>query len=632
MATTLFPPVVPVNQPTQILSSTFNLFFNTSSFNNLKDIAAIQISIKNMNGSNILAAKGKQESSGKEVSTTSAPYGIHQIETNNIMSSSNMYYVSLAKELITDIKINTVYKIQFRFVSSGIEKTVASVDIQFPSWISENQSSFSEWSEVSLIEFTSLPQLTSSLNPQSRILDLSVDIKYTNTSDEIEKYRFKLGSLDWEDWQIAEDKEKITYRFKDELENNKEYKIYIQYITHKGYHYQPTNPLADFTTKFINYDLPEDVSLSVTAEEDLGRIMIKIGNLTKMTYTKGGESKSYLNSQGLLHLQVLRTSSESAYSKWETIRDCSLLVQQSEGYDFFAWADTTISASVWYKYGFIFISPDGDESVLYNGGEPILCYFEDIFLDNISDSLKIRFDPDITNMKYVVNEQVTNTLGNQYPVVYRSGDTKYRQFTINGTISSDSNTIEVRNAIPLSSVLGHSNKETVASSTFYNNFYSEDIIKAKVGEQNYESQYIKKHTIRNNVNNYIYEKEFRDKVTDLLYKNDVKLFRSLTEGNILVKLTGVTLTPNKTLSRMIYTFSATATEVAADTVENYNKYNILNSNEIKGHYEYVLKIADKAIRFADGKMIPNYTANSVLTKEVETTDQLKLYLIWVEDK
>lgn len=221
---------------------------------------------------------------------------------------------------------------------------------------------------------------------------------------------------------------------------------------------------------------------------------------------------------------------------------------------------------------------------------------------------------------------------NQYPVVYRSGNTKYRQFTINGTISSDSNTIEVRNAIPLSSVLGHSNNETTASSTFYNNFYSEDIIKAKVGEQNYESQYIKKHTIRNNVNNYIYEKEFRDKVTDLLYKNDVKLFRSLTEGNILVKLTGVTLTPNKTLSRMIYTFSATATEVAADTVENYNKYNILNSNEIKGHYEYVLKIADKAIRFADGKMIPNYTANSVLTKEVETTDQLKLYLIWVEDK
>jgi hypothetical protein len=37
-------------------------------------------------------------------------------------------------------------------------------------------------------------------------------------------------------------------------------------------------------------------------------------------------------------------------------------------------------------------------------------------------------------------------------------------------------------------------------------------------------------------NDYIYEREFRKKVYDFLYKHNVKLFRSTTEGNILIKL------------------------------------------------------------------------------------------------
>jgi len=43
-----------------------------------------------------------------------------------------------------------------------------------------------------------------------------------------------------------------------------------------------------------------------------------------------------------------------------------------------------------------------------------------------------------------------------------------------------------------------------------------------------------------------------------LYKNNVKLFRSATEGNILVKLMDISFTPNITLHRHIYSFSCTA--------------------------------------------------------------------------
>jgi hypothetical protein len=59
-----------------------------------------------------------------------------------------------------------------------------------------------------------------------------------------------------------------------------------------------------------------------------------------------------------------------------------------------------------------------------------------------------------------------------------------------------------------------------------------------------------------------------------LYDDTIKLYRSGAEGNILIKLMDISLTPNETLGRMVYSFSCTAYEVADSTVENYDYYNI----------------------------------------------------------
>ena len=81
-------------------------------------------------------------------------------------------------------------------------------------------------------------------------------------------------------------------------------------------------------------------------------------------------------------------------------------------------------------------------------------------------------------------------------------------------------------------------------------------------------------------NNYIYEREFREKVIQFLYADNVKLLRTTTEGNILVRLMDINLTPEQTLGRMIYSFSATAYEVDDYTLENIKKYNI-NGGSLK---------------------------------------------------
>ena len=58
-----------------------------------------------------------------------------------------------------------------------------------------------------------------------------------------------------------------------------------------------------------------------------------------------------------------------------------------------------------------------------------------------------------------------------------------------------------------------------------------------------------------------YEKAYRDAVLDFLYANDIKKFKSETEGEIYVRLSNISLTPNKTLGRRIYSFTAQATEM-----------------------------------------------------------------------
>jgi len=69
--------------------------------------------------------------------------------------------------------------------------------------------------------------------------------------------------------------------------------------------------------------------------------------------------------------------------------------------------------------------------------------------------------------------------------------------------------------------------------------------------------YNKEHKI-DDYSDFIYERVFREKVYEFLYKHNVKLFRSETEGNILIKLMNIAFQPEQVLGRRLYSFTATA--------------------------------------------------------------------------
>lgn len=172
----------------------------------------------------------------------------------------------------------------------------------------------------------------------------------------------------------------------------------------------------------------------------------------------------------------------------------------------------------------------------------VTCNFEDAYLFDGERQLRIRFNPKISSFKTVLQENKKTTLGAQYPFFFRSGNVKYKEFPISGLISymMDENQFFLSRE-----------EDLKMSSEWLDSFDITD-------------------------KNLAYERRFRLAVLDWLNNGSIKLFRSPAEGNYLVRLMNTSLSPNDSVSRMIATFSTTATEAVEYSNEALQDYGFLH--------------------------------------------------------
>lgn len=71
------------------------------------------------------------------------------------------------------------------------------------------------------------------------------------------------------------------------------------------------------------------------------------------------------------------------------------------------------------------------------------------------------------------------------------------------------------------------------------------------------------------------ERKFRECVMEWLSDGKPKLFRSETEGNMIVMLSAITFTPQGQSNRMVYSMTATVTEIAEASLENLINYDLV---------------------------------------------------------
>lgn len=540
----LFPPIFSSSyMPAFIYNQTCKVYFSFSEYNSLSSlhhngstVDGIQVSVRN------------QKTNQSVLNTTNYP---SQIKLTTLqMDPSGNYYIQISNNDIQGgFNLNEYYKVQIRLTgnqASAVPGSSAGID----TWLSNNLIYFSEWSRVVLIRGISTPTLTlTSLGTitggiatlHTTDVDIIGSISFANSNDDeklesytIEVYNSSNALLENSGILFSENNE-INYSIKTNLTIGNDYIVKIQIQTINLYSWD--SPYS-VTCTIADDDEPQiDMTVRYVVSNQTGNIKFDFINKTS------GSHKITQNCK----LLIKRTSSKDNFGIWENLYSC--IITQNTFADII-WTDNTLQPGVWYKYNIIKYNSSGNREASFQINKAFMVDSQDILLNADGKQLIIRFDPQINGYSIKTSESTTETIGSQYPYIRENGKVKYRSFSLSGTITC---------LMDIGYNLLEASKTDLYQSTksFYDTYNS-----------------------TNNINiyqDYIYERDFREKVIEFLYKNNVKLFRSLTQGNMLVKLTNITLNPIQSLSRRIYSFSCNVTQIDACNGQNYKKYNILNN-------------------------------------------------------
>ena len=455
-----------------------------------------------------------------------------------------------------------IYKIQVRLSTVAYSSTDANGKIVGQSdWLAVNANYFSEWSTVCVVKAIGenrilIPVLNgydSSINQNNANADKIYSVS-TNTIDfigyysnvnanniQLDEYLYSyrirlldsLGIKTYEDSGIIytdkyDNLNTFSYLIKYALEAGQRYKIIFDYVTNNNYTETLTfniesisvyESTINFSVRTVETHPTLSEVTSVHMEEEEGRIALKL--------------YSDLNEMYEGAICIRRSDSRDNFRTWS---DLAIITIKNEYVnDMPVFYDYIVESGISYKYGLETINKAGLRGLLTETSTLVRRIFNySYLLGENNQQLKLMFNNVINSYNYTVNESKTDTIGGKYPYITRTGGTKYRTFPISGLISfnMDENHLFI-------------NKD------FLYEYKSNDLI----------NQY-----------DLTYEREFREKVLEFLYDGKPKLFKSPTEGNIIVRLMNVSATPEQSLNRLIYNFSATAYELDEPTMDNYKSY------------------------------------------------------------
>lgn len=553
----LYPPIVDTYMPAFIRTTACRIYFSLSIYNSIEEIKNVQIVISNQN-TNLSALA---------VNLYPAGIKITDLHIDNSISGNDKYYIEIRPEDLDSgiFELNQFYKVQIRFTGTGATPLTDSSKIA--AWLTNNQTYFSEWSTVCLIKGIQKPEIylkgfesTSSTTDRlvftSEMLDIIGKMYFEEDVDEteylkyynIEIYKTSDNSLVYESGNVytnVYNPNEINYTLPCRLEDGVEYKLVLTYNT--------INEYSDSLTYIFSIiqNTIDALNVTISAETDIENGRVKI------------EIKSTVSEAFFGNLTIRRTSSKSNFTIWEDVHQTAIANGQMLDY---IWYDYTIESGIWYKYCAQQRNSKGDRGAIINIRYPIMIELEDMFLTREGMQFKVKFNPNISSFKTTYIESKTDTIGSKYPFIRRNGRVQYKQFPISGLITAF---CDEDNVFLSKNIIYGDNVE----------YYSDYNGNLDVNSDNNITEQ----------NDYIYERFFREKIMDFLYADNIKLFRSNTEGNILVRLMDINFTPNNSLGRMLYSFTATAYEMDECTLENFENYGIQTIGNYSTNLEYSYK-------------------------------------------
>ena len=314
--------------------------------------------------------------------------------------------------------------------------------------------------------------------------------------------------------------------------------------------------------------------------------------------------------------------------------------------------DFTIEQGKIYKYAI----QEYNENNFYTDrliSNEVYADFEDCFLYDGERQLKIRYNPKISNFKTTILEQKIDTIGSKYPFFFRNGRVSYKEFPIsglisllmdennyfnslyenddeyrcpseNGLVSSINNYLKSKNksihetrktistgkedndsSNPGETDTNNTQEETNNQETNNTEPIEESSASSNTQQENDNTKQEEttrattNNTINNNKRDLISENIYKERlfkldVLDWLNNGENKIFKSPTEGNYIVRLMNVNLTPLDQLGRMLHNFSCQAYES-----EEYSYENLIKNKIVEIKYQANTYLAGKTVYIQD---------------------------------
>ena len=279
--------------------------------------------------------------------------------------------------------------------------------------------------------------------------------------------------------------------------------------------------------------------------------------------------------------RIYRVSSKDGFKNRYLVAYFSLENQDLFGKSF---KDFTVESGFKYRYILQQVNDYGIHSEEVWSQGDVECNYEHLFLYDGKRQLKIKYNPKVPSFKNTVLESKVDTIGGKYPFIFRNENVMYKELSLSGLISYK---MDEQNLFLNDSDIwpyldeGLSGKEKWTHNLTYDNITA--------------------------------EREFKLRVLSWLNDGEIKLLKSPTEGNYIIRLLNVSLAPTDSLGRILHTFSATAYEV-----DDVNKYQFTKALTI-----------DKTYRYIGYKTTPLYDfpTSRLLTKNKVETDYTKYEII-----
>lgn len=619
IVSTLYPPLIETFMPAFPYLGPAPVSFSFSPYNSLNDIKKIHVSLVNQktnqsafeNNSKALVSTELQEKYNLLNNIWILDFDINGTENLTVNTANNTCTISIPKELLKGDKngfvIDNYYKVQIRFDNSTAEASSTT-------YLTNNRQFFSEWSSVCLIKAVPTVELgmvgfddqtedVEEANIISRIrtvqagtvpiagsvvfsYESSISTSTTNDAETLQRYRITIASDDTgeeidktKDWVYTAENENpnkiywladVTNAQPDEM-----YNVYIEGYTKNQYYFDKTyqlkianfdatsfTPIWDFQT--VQLDEYNDSVDKIVTEED-GMVTFTITSKEEMP-------------QGFLY--VKRATSLDNFKNWELISCTS-----NFGKVDITITDPTVGSMAKYRYACQYrLKKNGnftetkyseieveEEGIIKKKAVYVYPDFYDVLVYRDGRQIALRYNTQIQSYSAVVNRQVINTLGSKYPKFAENAQMNYKKFTITGLITTESDfNRKFINDREYASEMQDYDKymdgkyevrnDTVSDNTFTYTY--------SVSEQEYpDTKNATKHLTPNTLHdlypkdNWWLERKFREEALAWLNDGEPKLFRSMTEGNLIVMLTDISLTPNAQLGRRTYNISMTAYEV-----------------------------------------------------------------------